>query len=348
MLCCGSWVSADRIEAVRGKQYRIDKRHGPWMIMVATFQEPPPAWRTEGMTPREAADRLVYELRKKGIPAYTFSQEDVKERVRTVDRRGREQLSTYIARQGGICVLAGNYPRADAEIAQKTLKFVKRFRPRFLRPANPESAKAAADEGSSVVKFLSGGVYRKTPGQPGPLSGAFMTINPLLSPEEIRRRQKDPLLLKLNSGREYSLLENPGEYTLVVKSFYGKSTTQVSDAELKEARQNFQVTDSLDDAAEQAWQLTQAMRNRGLEAWIWHGRYKSVVTIGAFASTDDPRIARLAEKYRAKRRSNPSNGEQALIAETFTIPAQLAPGQLPDKKWIFDPQPRLMRVPRAR
>ena len=69
-----SSTSALAIEAIRGKEYKLTKRHGPWMIMVASFKEPPDVRRTEGMTPKEAADELVYELRKKGIPAYTFSQ----------------------------------------------------------------------------------------------------------------------------------------------------------------------------------------------------------------------------------------------------------------------------------
>ena len=58
-------VAAAPIEAVRGKRYRITTRHGPWMIFVASLH---------GNTARGAADSLVYELRKLGIPAYTFSQ----------------------------------------------------------------------------------------------------------------------------------------------------------------------------------------------------------------------------------------------------------------------------------
>src|SRR5262245_54931630 len=79
------------IEAVQGMQYKLSREHGPWMILVATFREPPPEARTKGMTPKQAADELVYELRKKGLPAYTFMQEDVKDQIKTVDRFGREE-----------------------------------------------------------------------------------------------------------------------------------------------------------------------------------------------------------------------------------------------------------------
>ena len=45
-------LMAGHIEAVRGKQYGLTKRHGPWMIMVASFNNPPEYERTEGMSPR--------------------------------------------------------------------------------------------------------------------------------------------------------------------------------------------------------------------------------------------------------------------------------------------------------
>ena len=32
---------ADKIEADKGKVYKLDKQHGPWMVMVASLSEPP-------------------------------------------------------------------------------------------------------------------------------------------------------------------------------------------------------------------------------------------------------------------------------------------------------------------
>ena len=37
-----------------------------------------------------------------------------------------------------------------------------------------------------------------------------MTTNPLLSDEELAVRRRDPFIVKLNSGGDYSLLTNPG------------------------------------------------------------------------------------------------------------------------------------------
>ncbi|MEO1982620.1 MAG: hypothetical protein ABGZ24_19090, partial [Fuerstiella sp.] len=67
--------AAGQLEAVQGKRYRLTSQHGPWMIMVAALRDVPEERRIDGgLSAWEAADRLVYELRRRGIPAYTFLQ----------------------------------------------------------------------------------------------------------------------------------------------------------------------------------------------------------------------------------------------------------------------------------
>ena len=139
------------IEAVKGKEYQLTKRHGPWMIMVASFKTPPPERRTEGMTPEQAADQLVYELRKAGIPAYTYSQDEVRGEVETVDRLGgRLRTRDYKAQQQNYCVLAGNYESNDestksGKLAKDTLAWIEdRFEPEFLTVPDPNFERAGA------------------------------------------------------------------------------------------------------------------------------------------------------------------------------------------------------------
>ena len=48
-----------------------------------------------------------------------------------------------------------------------------------------------------LKRLKSGGIWRATQGQPSPLSGAFLTTNPMLSPEEVNARRHDPLIAKL-------------------------------------------------------------------------------------------------------------------------------------------------------
>ena len=61
------------VEAVKGKRYKLHRNCGPWMVMVGSFQEVPLQRRVNGgLSAQEAADELVFELRKQGLPAYSF------------------------------------------------------------------------------------------------------------------------------------------------------------------------------------------------------------------------------------------------------------------------------------
>jgi hypothetical protein len=101
---------------------------------------------------------------------------------------------------------------------------------------------------------------------------------------------------------------------------------------------------SLDNAAREAWELMTVMRKKGIDAYVYHERYRSIVTVGAFKSPNDPEVARLTENFRAKEKLNPATGQMALIAESFQIPGKRQ-GDLPLKAWMMDPYPKLMEVP---
>lgn len=380
------------IEAKEDKKYKLTERHGPWMIMVASFKTPPPERRAEGLTPKDAADKLVYELRKKGIPAYTFARSEVRDTVETTDFQGRTRTREYAAQQEEYCVLAGNYESNDestkeGKLAKDTLAWIEdRFHPDFLTVPDANFARAGAAERSSVRKLESGGILRVTPGKlrqgKGPLAGAFLTLNPLL-PKDYKIKKHDPLLRKLNSGQEFSLLDNPGKYTLVVASFYGKSSKaqvgMMGLANFREAQKNFQAGDSLDEAAENAWELATLIRRgyfvvgavpnpppldpnsdpkkptrikplkpgpMAMEAFVWHDRFKSVVTVGSFDSLKDPKIAQYQLAFGAKFKEHAQTRKPFLAAEQLTIPPILKGNQLPERSWIFDPKPELVEVPR--
>lgn len=343
----GNLRTADAVDAVRGRQYQITKRHGPWMILVCTFHAPPKDRRSEGMTPKQAADELVYDLRKHGIPAYAFQQKDSYDAISTRDSVGRMQRS-FTAYHGGIAVLAGNYPSPKDSLAQATLKYVKNFTPKFL--SEVEGRKKAGDN-TEILRLRSGGLFRKTPGRPTPFAGAHLTPNPLLTPAELHARKHDPLLLKLNADSEVSLLNNRGKYTLVVKSFYGKSLT-VAKGNFRRKANAFKVTNSLDRAGKSAWELAVALRKyKKIKAWVFHDRYKSVVTVGEFDSLRDPDIQKYKMLFGQKRRKvtdprHPLYGTRPLTAEWMTIPLRPLPGQKIERKWIFDPKPELMLVPK--
>lgn len=311
---------AGKIEAIKGKEYFLTKKHGPWMIMVAVFSAPPEELKADGMGPEEAAQSLVHELRQKGIPAYTFWRKQSLESIQTINRY-QQQVERSYELDSEICVLAGNYnsPEEKDKLAKRTLVWIKKNNPRCLK---------------------NDGVYKPTPGQPGPLSGAFLTVNPMLSPEEVKKMQRDPELIRFNSHYDYSLLENPGKYSVVVASFYGNSVTQVSGQSGSGFSKKLKEGNGLQVAADQSWQVMRTLRDKGYEAYIFHDRKKSIVTVGSFNSKRDPGIQQIFKKFAAQWKTDPTTGKPALLAESLVLPSR-------NGQWMytFDPEPKVMEVP---
>jgi hypothetical protein len=175
-----------------------------------------------------------------------------------------------------------------------------------------------------------------------------MTTNPLLTDEDLAVRKRDPFILRLNSGSEYSLLQNKGKYTVVVATFQGKAEigNDVSEKKMQP------VSSALSDAAERAWELCTALRHaksygyeHEFESWVFHDRYSSIVTVGSFDSKDDPRITELQNMFGAKVTALNPNGSPSLGAEAFAIPKKAVANE-PVKTWIFDPFPQVIDVPR--
>jgi len=308
-----------RIEAVKGKPYPLAKQNGPWMIMVTSLWGETTEQKSRA---EQAANDLVFELRTLGIPAYTFKQEGHLEELDTYDRLGRAQKRYFAAQRDSILIIAGNYPAIDDERAQKTLRIVKQLRPKSLDP---------------VAKLV--------PGGKGPLHKAFLTRNPML-PEELKySKGLDPLLVRLNSGAEHSLFQNRWKYSLVVASFNGRA--QVDPAKFQEFDKQLATEVTLDNAGLECWQLAKALRSRGVEAYVFHERYRSIVTVGGFDLPDDPEIDRLMQLYGAKYKPSADTNAPSLVAETVSLPGRRA-GDPAAKTWIMDAYPQLIEVPRLK
>jgi hypothetical protein len=339
-MCLSSSINADIEKPVKGKRYKLGKNHGPWMIMVAAIRDVDDEQRRieDGMSAWEAADEIVYELRLRGIPAYTYSQDEQMGEIASPssnEASGRR----YIAQQGYISVMAGNFPRNDDKKAKDALEFIKKkFDPKFLTDSK------------------NGGILPKTPGRPSPFSRAFMTVNPLWE-GEVRDVERDDFITELNADQKYSLLQNKGKYTLIVATFTGNSVMQVGNDSSTKAMGFFEkhFGKSLDDCAVNAKELTEKLRNAkkygyesNYEAWVFHDKYKSVVTVGSFESKDDPRLRTMATQFGGKMVRHPDSGQDVLAGETFSIPRVTKNNELPTQSWLFDPQPKVMDVPRVR
>ena len=328
-----------RTEAIQGKRYNLTNQHGPWMIMVASLSDVEGENRINGLTAWEAADTIVYELRTKGIPAYTYS---VDEEIDEVDGPipVRNMGRHIIARQGEICVLAGNFTSIDDEKAQEVLKWIKK---KYT---------------SSIVEEKKGGLFAKTPGQPSPFGGAILTINPIYN-GEIQSRKLEDDVVDLNDGAPFTLLENKGKYTLHVATFAGGSVMQVGNQSSTKAMALFEQNfgSGLVGCAKEAIALAEALRtatkhgyDKNYEAWVFHDRYRSIVTVGSFSSKQDPRIEPLVRLFggRASTAENRIVSNDGIIPATFTLPQKPTPQHPLTKQWYFDKHPRIMTVPAAK
>ena len=330
--------------AEQKSQSGLSKKNGPWMIMACSFT----VYNAEGgvgpeyrkiaeeqrQNGEKAARELVVELGKLGLPAFIYQKEDEVEEVRTTDRFGQARIRKIRSQHGQTCVLAGNFDSYDDPKAQEWLKKLKVMRPKSLKDGQFQA---------HSEKF-------------GPMGGAFMTVNPLISPEELANleRSRDPLIKRLNSGSEYSLLKNPGKYTLILASFKGKAQEVAMSAPKEEINRKILSFDkklatdvSLDKAGYEAWSMAKTLRNQKQEAYVYHDRDRSIVTLGSFESPDDPHLLRLVEKMKARYIADPKTGRQNLTCEFVSNPARDS-GLPPEKIWLIDPNPLIMPVPKLK
>lgn len=323
------------VEAIKGKRYMLHRNCGPWMVMVGSFQEVPIERRIKGgMTAQQAADEVVYELRKLGLPAYCCDFDDL---FSSLDNHsGGSGDKRFRSRQGGVAVLTCNFDSEKREDAQEILAYIKtKFTPGFLKEKKNGGILPRFNEQSQ-----------------SPFGRAHMTMNPLMSDSQRSKKTRDPLIKRLNADMEYSLLKNHGKYSLRVATFEGARASSVgsSSSEKLEGFMNRMTGKSLQESGVKAWELTEALRNakkygydQDFEAWVFHDRYRSIVTVGSFDSPSDPRIRTLAKRFRGKETQH--KGRTMTAGEMLTIPKNLRPGQEPDKAWIFDVMPKLINVP---
>jgi len=321
-----SLLSFKRVDADSKKTYKLSQDDGPWLILAATFS---------GDGAEDQARDLVLELRQRyKWPAYIHKMEfDLDDDLggRNVDQLGRPAKWRY--QRGSeieeIAVLVGNFASIDDPEAKETLKQIK-----FAQPDCLDLNKTKRTNQSLAAfrfiqqKMLRSGANRRR----GPMGHAFMVPNPMRK-GQFSNESVDAFVVKMNEGLEHSLLKCPGKYTVQVAHFAGKVVVD-QDEIRKIQRGEKQMTESrLDEAADMAHRLTEALRQKGYEAYEFHTRQASIVTIGSFDSVGTPRpdgkieihptIFRIIETFKGKQNAmgGPMMG-QTIIG----IPLDVQPG----------------------
>jgi hypothetical protein len=345
----GNLISLHSVDANPDDAYSLTDQNGPWLVMACSFS---------GEGGEKQAQQLAYELRKRyKLPAYTYKGrfDPGEAQGRGIDEFGKPRKWAYWkykdqkdkekARRPElleVAVLVGNYQSVDDGDAQGTLQKIKFARPECLE----------VKEGKETHQSLTGWrmiqrqVYEAIGSDKkklGPMSHAFITPNPLLPADYFAPKAGlDEEIVALNKGVPYSLLDCPGKFTVQVATF--KGNVIIKQAEIQAIQNGDEKMESeLGKAAEKADKRVHSLRMKGYEAYQFHDRYASIVTVGSFNSVGMPRSDGRTE-------INPEIHQimKRFGAETTTLPGQETP-VTPLKTLVgipFDIQPIPVEVPK--
>ncbi len=346
-----------RVEANEGTSYWIKESDGPWLIMCASFS---------GDNGLHQAGKLVMELRKKhNLKAVMYKKKF--DRPETVYGMGWDVYVNEFGQPGigrpemkfakeedptEIAVLVGDFPSLDDRQAESTLEKIKQMKPECLMLKETDETSQSMGRLRELQRQVNSNPDVKSK---GPMRHAFVMANPLLPPDYFNQNTIDRLVIDLNRGVKYSLLDCPHPFSVRVATFRGETTFRISEIEDRKReeaqllRLRKEITKSkLAEATEKAHRLTTELRKLGVEAYEFHDRYESYVCVGSFdwvLRKDDNKQDQWNEKV-----VQVINDYRATIESFPNMPNAVRPKTLPSLSGTgiaFDAQPLPVQVPRA-
>lgn len=290
----GALFPFQRVEADAKKDYVLTEAEGPWLILCTTFS---------GEYAATDAKNLVLELRRDfqleaytHIQRYDFTQPETGlglSRASTVGnlKPKRMRYQQNVQREE-IAVMVGSFQSVEDPSLQSTLDKVKRAKPKCLTVKDAtETSMSYASYRMQLTQAVSKAQQKAgaAANVPGPMGIAFATPNPLIPKEAIAGPGSDKMVIDMNQEVEHSLLKCPKKYTVRIATFRGRST--IDQREIHDTlRSGKAVTvDRLTKAADDANRMTTWLRKQGIEAYEFHDRGESIVTVGSFDSIGTPR-----------------------------------------------------------
>jgi hypothetical protein len=132
-------------------------------------------------------------------------------------------------------------------------------------------------------------------------------------PQEQQRGTIDSHIESINKTRPYSLLQNPRRYTVQVATFSGIAVMKPEAIQAIESGKGMpfdQLGSALERGEIAAVELCKFLRANGVEAYEFHDRFASIVTVGGFDQPSrqmpdgtmiaDPRIQQTIQQYRGR------------------------------------------------
>ena len=326
----GSWNPfKEKVSADPEQSYFLTEANGPWTILATTFV---------GDGAEEEAHALVIDLRKNlNLTAYLhkkrfdYSKPLVGKGVNRFNESPKMRYRKNIAFDEW-AVLAGDFESIELPVVKRTLKKIKYVQLDSLRRPKTQQFRGLRDWQRQL---------NRNPAKrgKGPMGNAFVTRNPLLPAEYFSPKGMDKFVYDLNKDLEHSLLECPTKYTVRIATFRGNII--IDQKTIRDISNGAEMKSSLALAAEKADTLTKTLRKQGVEAYQFHERDVSIVTVGSFDSVGTPAqngkvlyhqgIIQLIQRYGPKRVN---------ITGSSGLQPRMMAGIL------FDMQPTAVQVPK--
>lgn len=340
-----------RPDADPNQEYPLSDQSGPWLVTAATFA---------GEGAQQQAQDLVIELRKRyKLASYTHEMHfDFTGSVqgRGIDSTGEPLKMQYRRKKefSEIAVLVGDFPTIDHPDLQRTLKKIKTAQPEVLSPkeGKPSYQQLGGYRNGEFSVVVDGRVVdqRKAP---GPMAHAFVTRNPLLPAEYFVAKGVDKLVVEMNKHVTHSLLDCAGKYSVKVATFTGNVTIKPED--IRKIESGEKTNSRLAQAAIDAHLLTEALRAKGYEAYEFHDRYSSIVTVGSFDAIGTPlpngkidlhpQVYKIMQVFGAEKKDVPGQAQPAVGAPKnlagIPLDVQPMPVEVPKRSISSDYQASL-------
>jgi hypothetical protein len=280
----------ERSAAASEEHLALKDEHGPWLILAMTLTGDDAEARAIELA-KEMKPLLhapVYVHRKEFDHSQPLAQASA--RLSYADKEAvytKRIRHANAVREKTYAVLVGNFTSPDDPRVAEMLKRVKTAQPACLAPkeADKPTAENIKNRDSNwliATKRMLLWQKNEESAKKGPMGAAFVTRNPFL-PDDYFQNAVDDFVVKLNERVEHSLLRCNKRYTVRVATFNGRTVTEISTG-MAPKKEEQQISDSLDEACLKAGQLTAALRAKGIEAYEFHDRNASYVTIGSFDS----------------------------------------------------------------
>lgn len=253
-LCADDNSRAPSGRAGAANSLELETKHGPWLVFAMSF---------DGKDSKALAEQFATELRRDyRLQAYCtplkldFTQPTT---GAGFDTKGNTRKMKYLDKKlvNGYCVLVGDFDSIDSQAATDTLATVKTI----LKKKYEDNNKTGT-----------------------PLN-AFITRNTLL-PLDFYIPAVDKFVKKLNEEKQhadFNLLGCPGKFTVRVAVFSGEDRSIGGwGGSGNHSNTDTQKVSQLELAAEKAALATKALRLAGYEAYQFHDRTQSIVTVGSF------------------------------------------------------------------